>query len=298
MAAAGRAPPAAADADITLEREIELDVRRQLVPGDDGLPARLVAVHSADKAHYVRYYANIVGTAMTKAYPGPIVWIELFAGPGRLYVKGLKQYRAGSPLEALEIRRRFTTYVFADLDRGCIEALETRVAGQPGVHVLQGDANDPALHDQIAALVPKNALVVLYADPAGLDLNFTTLRYFADRYKHLDLLINFPVPGVVRALRAGYEEKASRVLDHATPLELIGPTAGRPGTVSLREFFARKLKAELNYEHSDVIPIRLHSNNSPLYDLMLASRERIAMKFFNETKLHPPGGQVGFDFGC
>jgi three-Cys-motif partner protein len=284
--------------DAELSREVELDARRQLVNGDDGLPARLVALHSADKAHYVRYYADIVGTAMTKAYPGPIVWIELFAGPGQLYVRGLRQHKLGSPLEAMGIPRPFDIYVFADLDPKCVDALKIRVGNRAGVHVLQGDANNPDLHDQIAALVPRNALVVLYADPAGLDLDFSTLRYFAERYRHLDLLVNFPVPGVVRALLAGYDVKAARVLDHDAPLELIGPTSGRSGTSSLREYFGNQLKARLGYNHFDVIQIRLHSNNSPLYDLMLASRESIAMEFFTKAKNRPPGGQVTFDTGC
>lgn len=268
----------------------------QLVRAPDGLPARRVALHSSDKAHYVRYYADIVGKSMTKAYPGPIAWVELFAGPGLLYVDPTQTFRHGSPLEAVGIDAPFDIYVFADLDSTCTDALRTRLGDRADTHVLTGNANSAELHDRIAALIPKNALVVLYADPEGLDLHFDTIRYFADRYLHLDLLLNFPVPGVFRALKAGHQEKAGKVLNHDAPLDLIGPTSGRPG-ISLREWFERQL-GQLRYDQFDAICIRLDEKNSPLYDLMFASRERVAKKFFNEAKTHGPGGQYAMTFDC
>lgn len=81
---------------------LALDHETKLVMADDGDLARVVALHSLDKAHYAHYYADIVGTAMRDAYPGPLVWIELFAGPGRLRVKDLEQFFPGSPVQAVE----------------------------------------------------------------------------------------------------------------------------------------------------------------------------------------------------
>ena len=219
---------------------VSLDRIPTLVRAPDGQVARKVCLHSLDKAHYAHYYADIVGTGMKNAYPGPLAWVELFCGPGMLYVKDLDQFKPGSPLEALGIRDPFDIYVFADLDDRCVRAMQARVGGNPRVSVLSGDANTAVLHDRIVAAVPRDALVVLYADPAALDLRFDTIRFFAERYKHLDLLLNFPGPGIVRALRAGHEGKASHVLNHPAPIELIGPTSGRPG-VSLREWFERQL---------------------------------------------------------
>jgi hypothetical protein len=116
--------------------------------------------------------------------------------------------------------------------------------------------------------VPKNALIVLYADPAGLDLDFNTLRFFAERYKHLDLLLSFPVPGVDRALSAMQAKKASKVLNHAEPIKLLASPNAR---TSIREWFERQLGA-LGYDQFCTQQIRLHANSSPLYDLMLVSR--------------------------
>jgi len=275
-----------------LTEALALDRETKLVTGPDGLLARAVCLHSLDKAHYAHYYADIVGTGMKTAYPGPLAWVELFSGPGLLYVKDLAAFKAGSPLEALGIRDPFDIYVFADLDERCIGALDQRVGGRG--HVLRGNANSAKLHDRILSLVPRNALVVLYADPAGLDLHFDTLRFFADRYKHLDLLLNFPVPGIDRALSAGHEEKASRVLNHPAPIELIGPGSGRPGT-SLRQWFERQL-GTLGYDQFEAQSIKLASKNVALYDLMLASREPRAKEFFREAIKRGPGGQYTLPF--
>ena len=276
----------------SLSGAVALDRERRLVRMDDGPYARRVCLHSLDKAHYASYYADIVGTAMKRAYPGPLAWIELFAGPGELYVKDLAQYHAGSPVEAVSIRDPFDHYFFADLDQRCVDSLEARVGGSDKVHVRRSDANDAHLHDEIVALIPKNSLVVLYADPAGLDLHFETLEFFAKRYKHLDLLLNFPVPGIDRALSAGKAEKAARVLGHDDPLELLGPSSGRTG-VSLRQWFQRKL-AGLEYNHFDAELIRFQDTQTPLYDLMIASRESKAIQFFGEARKRGPRGQYGF----
>jgi three-Cys-motif partner protein len=270
--------------DSALDLDREASFRRD----HDGRLAREVAMHSLDKAHYAHYYADIVGRAMQNAYPGPLAWIELFAGPGRLYVKDLAQFRDGSPVEAVEgIKKPFNTYVFSDLDPRCVQALQDRLGHRPDVHVLEGDCNSAALHDQIVALVPKNALTILYADPAGLHLHFDTLKFFAERYKHLDLLINFPVPGVDRALSAGHDEKASRVLNHPAPIQLLASPNAR---TSVRQWFERQL-GSLGYTEFCSKTINHASKRSPLYDLMLASRNPRAKEFFEEAIRHPLGGQ-------
>jgi three-Cys-motif partner protein len=276
--------------------ELALDEKRVLVDDDEGLKSRKVHVHSADKAHFAHYYADIVGTGMKTAYGGPLAWVELFSGPGRLYVVEEARYRAGSPVEALGIRHPFQHYVFCDLSSECIASLEQRVAARPGVHVLQGDANSAELHDRIASIVPRNALVVLYADPQGLDFELDTIRYFADRYKHLDMLINFPVRGVIRALRAGHEGKASRVLGHATPLDLIHERSRADWGPSVRTWFERQLR-NMGYDQFATEVIKSHSKNSPLYDLVLASREPKAVQFFNEATKRGPRGQYTLDLG-
>lgn len=237
--------------------------------------ARAISLHSSEKAQYARGYASIVGTAMKSWYR---VWIELFAGPGKLYVRDTGAFVPGSPVEALEIPRQFNRYVFADLDPACTESLRKRIGHRHGVHILQGDANSHELLVQIAELVPKNALVVLYGDPEGLHLHWDTIRFFIDRYPHLDLLLNVPISGVVRAVAAGYEDKAAAVLNHPQPRALFDAGARDKG-VMYRDWYWRNCAAA-GFDQIAAVPIHLRGTNRELYDLMLASRNPLATKFF------------------
>lgn len=130
---------------------------KALVRDDEGLYARVVHRHSAKKAWYVRRYAQIVGTAMASHWPGKLWWVELFAGPGRLFDTDSGRYLTGSPIEAVTIERPFAGYVFGDLDPTCTSSLESRLDAYPNTHVLQGDANSPELLDRVAAIVPRDA---------------------------------------------------------------------------------------------------------------------------------------------
>jgi hypothetical protein len=118
-----------------------------LVRDDEDSLARVVQMHSLDKDHFAYYYADIVSSAMTGKFPS-LWWIELFAGPGRLYCAPENPYYDGSAIRAMRTRRPFDGYIFNDLDPDCVRALRPRAhaalrsAQTPfGMHVCQGDAN-------------------------------------------------------------------------------------------------------------------------------------------------------------
>lgn len=247
-----------------------------VVDADDVAFARAISLHSSEKAHHAHRYASIVGTAMRKNWYR--VWIELFAGPGKLYVRDTGKFVPGSPLEALDIPNQFNRYIFADLDPACTQSLRRRIGNRHGVHILQGNANSPELLVQIAELVPRDALVVLYGDPEGLHLHWDTIKFFIDRFKHLDLLLNVPISGVVRAVAAGYDEKASAVMNHPNPRALFD-TGARDKGVLYREWYWRNCAAA-GFDQIASVPICLTGTNRELYDLMLASRNKLAKKFF------------------
>lgn len=118
-------------------------------------------------------------------------------------------------------------YVFVEAGPLCAHALRKRTAAHPNVHVLEGDANSGAVHDQIRALIPTGALTVMYADPEDLDdFDFQTVRFFTERYPHVDWLVNFRVMGAVRYLAAGREERAVPLFDHPTRRSCSPPAGG------------------------------------------------------------------------
>ena len=268
-----------------------------LVADDEGLLSRVIHMHSSDKDHYVHYYADIVGTGMRQKFP--LAWVELFAGPGRLFNVDRERFEKGSPLRALDVRNPFGTYVFSDLDPACVASLRHRVGVTPGVHVLEGDANSARLLDEVRQLVSPDALVVLYLDPEGLELHFDTIRYFAQRYPRLDLLLNLQVRGAIRYLRApGNTTRAAHMLGTGDPRALIEQRANHRWGPSIREFFERQLRG-LGYDHFETQVINSHSRNAHQYDLLLASRDPKAAEFFREAQRRGPRGLMTMDlFGA
>jgi three-Cys-motif partner protein len=259
----------------------------------DGLLARPVQPHSRDKAYYASRYADVVGNAMHSKF-NERWWVELFAGPGRLYVTPSEEFVDGSPLEALRIRKPFTGYIFADLHAKSVDALKSRIRARGhSAHILLGDANDPVLHERILDLIPEGALVVLYLDPEGLELEFNTIRTFASRVKALDLLVNFPVNAVVRYLCAGHSDKVSRMLDYPDP-QRLRREADSHGAV--RNAFEEKI-AKLGFGHITRRQVRAAQTQSPQYDLILASRNPTAAKLFNKVNAIDPDGQRQLGLG-
>lgn len=274
----------------------------QLVPDDEQSLSRIIQLHSEDKDHYAHYYADIVSSAMAGKFPA-LAWVELFAGPGRLWVQPRNAYVDGSPVRAMKVRKPYDIYVFNDLDPQCIGALEPRVRTRENVHVLNEDANAQAVTDYLIATIPQRSLVVLYGDPAGLDLHFGTLARLAAHFPHLDLLLNSPVKGVIRALRgeagraaaAGQTSpadvgKAAAVLGHNDPMSLVATGTNRMWGPTIRNWYENRLRG-IGYEHFATQVINLHGRNVAIYDLMIASRNPRAIEFFGQAVQRGPGGQ-------
>ena len=274
----------------------------QLIADDEGSLSRIIQLHSEDKDHYAFYYADIVSSAMAGKFSA-LAWVELFAGPGRLWVEPRDAYVDGSPVRAMKVRRPYDYYVFNDLDPQCVAALEPRVKTRSGVHVLGADANSDIVAEYLIKTIPKTALIILYGDPAGLHLHFDTLARLANHFPHLDLLLNLPVSGIIRALRgeasrataAGKPSrtefrKAAAVLGHDDPIALI---SGGPNTTwgpSIRTWYENRLRG-IGFDHFQTEVIRNQQRNSALYDLMIASRNPKAVQFFNEAVLRGPNGR-------
>lgn len=259
----------------------------------DGLIARVVQSHSLDKAWYARRYADIVGRALSARFE--LWWVELFAGPGRLWVAPEHCFANGSPIDALTIPKPFRGYFFSDLDPACTSALAARTAGlHPNVHIATGSANDKEIHRRVFALVPQTALVVLYLDPEGIDVHFNTIEAFARFYPRIDLMVNFPAPGAARAVGAGHTSRVEALLGVDDPACLVGDGGRSRG---IRIAFAEQLD-HLGLRYRAVEAVAQRRNRSPIYDLMVASRDPKAKEFFEKAAAVRPDGQRTLSVGA
>lgn len=255
----------------------------------DGLPAREVKAHNADKAHYIGGYSEIFAKAMKNKW-GHRCYVDLFCGPGVCWVKDTGRFVLGSPLLALNVNTPFTHIVLNDLNDDCMRALETRMVDTEADRLLlTGNANDRSLLDEIRAFIPsRHALSLALLDPQGLDLELETIRYLTTGIR-MDLLINFPVHSFYRCLCAGDTDVLDKVLGPDWPLRTSGPL----WKAAVREHFHRRL-VSMGYDHHEAKQVWSVAKNSPLYDFILYSRVELAIKFFKSATRTNAAGQEPF----
>ena len=227
-----------------------------------------------------------------------VAYLELFAGPGYLFDEVKEEELPGSPLQALQIACPFNRYVFSDYSDVCVEALRTRIAalrakspGTPVADVLAGDANDPEHLERVCSLIDPRSLVIAYLDPAKPNLDFSTVRFLTERFPFLDVIINLPFSGIHRSISAGGVEGPSRMLNHANPKELLRPDEG--GTKrAICEHYDAQLRG-LGLVHIDHRCVKTTTTNSPLYDIVLASRKKTAVDLWQKANRQPKNPQLG-----
>lgn len=160
----------------------------------DGLRARCVGDWYADKLHYVSRYAGIFTKGMKYKWPH-LVYLDLFAGPGRCRVKPKGQFDDGSPLTALKLG--FTHYYFSDLSNDAVAALQARclkVAREDQYVLVQlGDANTLAkgLNAEVKKL-GRETLAFAFIDPPGTEMRYDSIASLTAGLP-MDLLIFFPL---------------------------------------------------------------------------------------------------------
>jgi hypothetical protein len=103
-------------------------------PQDDGLLHYEVGGWAETKHSLVGLYDRLFSTGMKNKWDCR-VYIELYAGPGLLRIRGTNRFIWGSPIHALGIPDAFDKYIFCDSNAGALEALQKRVSGRfPGAN--------------------------------------------------------------------------------------------------------------------------------------------------------------------
>jgi three-Cys-motif partner protein len=274
--------------------QLSIMTKDGLVPYGEtpGALARTITPHSLIKQDRIYRYANTVSIAMARKWK--IWWIDLFAGPGMVFDRESSEFRDAVPLQLVNgLRRPFDGYVFSDLGEECVGSLKKLLGAQSQLTIEQGDANDHQYLERLIAPIPRDALVLAYLDPEGLDLHFETIRFLAWRFRHLDLLLNMPVHAIDRSISANAVEPVKRVLEHPEPQQLL---AGRRTGERIRAWFKSKMK-DLGYPPELIIgnEIRSLGNKAPQYDLLLASRSETAIKLYRQANQVDGDGQRGFE---
>jgi three-Cys-motif partner protein len=149
------------------------------------------------------------------------IYIDGFAGTGRcdITVNGAKTSIDGSARRALGINPAFHKFCFIELDAKKMSALKFLQVEHPEkpIDIIQDDAN-AALKAICKNHNWRNTRAVLFLDPYGLHVEWSTLKAIADT-KAIDLWYLFPYSGLYRqtaknanALDVDKENSITRIL--------------------------------------------------------------------------------------
>ena len=264
---------------------------------DDGLPMEEVGAWAEKKYSLVGLYAKQFAKSM-KGKWDYLIYIDLFAGSGRVHIRGTNRIVLSSPLKVMELDAKFDTYIFCDAAAEKLKTLEERVSNhyaEQKTHFLHGDSNE--LVNLIFSKIPSHGpncrvLTFCFADPYKLDnLKFSTIKRLSERF--MDFLILIPT---------GYD--ANRNLERYYL---------NPNNVKIQEFLGMdnwreewekaKLKGEsfdlfftnaygenmkvLKYIYDGIektVQIRSSEKNLNLYRLAFFSRSPVGLKLWKEAK--------------
>ena len=249
----------------------------------DGLPIRDSGSWIDDKHRVLVYLAQIFSTGMKHRWQHR-VYIELFSGPGRCFVRDSGKEELGSPLRVID--HDFTRFIFVDINTRAARALESRLAGCPNankVEIWNGDCAEAVKQIQI----PNDALTLAFIDPTGIaDAPFELIRTLRAKTR-CDLLINVQHGMGIKMNMHQYTPDAdadcalTKFLGDDSWKKLLG--------VSPSDFFQQYLQLYRNrlrgegFKFSDNQVIVNMRQSTPLYLLLFASAHPRGQEFWDKA---------------
>jgi three-Cys-motif partner protein len=221
------------------------------------------------------------------------VFIDPFAGPGRIQVGGEAGTKEGGAVRAwraLEKDAPFTQMLVGDLvaQRADACASRLRAIGAPATPFV-GPAVDTI--KTMVSQVSARSLAMAYIDPYNLELlSFSIIEDLA-KLKKVDLAINFCTMDLQRNVELEFDPKRARFDDTAPGWRRYPAVlnASRPN-VKL-EFFKYwcGLVRDLGFRHSKEMPLIRNKAQHPIYRLVFFSRHAFPDRIWNDIARGPTG---------
>lgn len=184
------------------------DLARDAKSVIDGLDDTEYNSYTALKLIAVRYYAGAflkvaLNDRQKRWYDGA-VYVDLFAGTGLVNLKdsGDSDFLPGSPMCIAMLETTFDYIICVEIDGGNCGVLRGRLGKKlpsSKFSVINGDCNSK-VSDVIREIREryKNPIVLVFADPEGMELKFSTLKALSTEFKSCDFIVNVNAQGVRR----------------------------------------------------------------------------------------------------
>lgn len=279
---------AAAQLERATEEPVVISMPTGPVIASDGLPARLIKPHTLGKFDRHGKYVTIFNNGMKNLWPDNRGYLELFASTGLAVVEGDGAEVEGCPLGAA--RSTFSRLAFVEFNPVLADALEQRLharaIGPDRARVFCGDANDPDVLAEALAFLPDPGLNFTFIDPEDINGHWQAIEFLASsRSRRIDFLVNVPIGSMKRNWTSkaittvlGTDEWEARV------------KAGEPLGLVFRETLAKQFH-RIGFTVAEHMEVRAVVNQTPVYDLVFASRNPRALDFWNKIQMIDPYGQ-------
>lgn len=266
-----------------------------LATASDGLPALQTGQWSLDKHDYIHRLARIFSTGM-KNQSLSRCYIDLFAGPGLCVVEGTNVESLGSPLQAINVRDRFTRYYFNDINPHCIDALRSRVAKlqlPPTPTYFTQDCNKVVAELRKELPPAGESLELAVIDAWGWEMSFDALASLTQG-RRMDIVVTFPLGFMKRTWRLkldqldrfmggnGYRDAFFDAMQHDS----------RQASRILLDYYEGHLREiGYSYPNRNHKPWMVNSKQSTLYHMIFASKHARGNEFWREIVRRSPSGQ-------
>ena len=275
---------------------------------------RRIKTHTVEKLVYFKKYIEAYLVA-TKRLPIKY-YIDAFAGSGTCILcdkkcksKGnLRCLRCGkgklidgSAMISLRTKNHFSGYLFADLNKNCINDLEKCIKKldkslQKKIVIEKSDAN--IILKKIYKYIPKYSGCLIFLDPEGSELKWETIKYLS-KINKVDILMLYPYDMALVRLTKNYRGKLDKFYGSKDWIKIYkdkkysNPDKRKQ---ALLDFYIKNLK-ELGFKYFAYEQIRrkLRSGN-PLYHLILVSHHPLAKKIMTNIFNIELDGQKKFKF--
>ncbi len=262
----------------------------------DGLRRDIVGAWALEKHQRLRHYVDITRATRAKFARSNPAYVDLYCATGRSRVRGTDTVVEGSPLVAAVEAMKHTP--FAQVHIGDLEAENLRACGQrlraanvAGVAEYHGPAAQTAF-DVTAKLHPYG-LHLAFLDPYNLGaLPFAVIDVLA-KIKRMDLIVHISEMDIQRNIIGKNEVDK---LDAFAPGWRAAVDVNQRSDIFKRQLLAywKGLLTQRDYLVSDNIERVTGANNQPLYWLVLASRDKLADKFWAQVSNAEPQGRLKF----
>jgi three-Cys-motif partner protein len=254
----------------------------------DGLPAIEAGEWADDKHGLLREYIDYCrGTRRRFAEgSGGATYIELFAGPGRLFYKGTGSFIDGSPLIAhKEAARRsapFSVMHLGDAREDFCAAVKARLDRLNARAVMYPMRAEDSARVIVRALNP-HGFNFAFIDPFGFDgLPFSIIETLA-AFRRMDIIVHVSAMELQRKLPE-YVDSSECSLDRFAPGWRDAVRGLNPSDIVARGKILEhwiKLIRKAGFEEAQGMPLIRGSKNQALYWLAFVAKHELGRKFWD-----------------